>query len=796
MTDSLLGSAAGNLSDYRLMAETLDSLHIGLCLFDDEDRVLLWNQSFVRLFPEHAGHIAVGEHYRLNLQRFYTARLRPDHLHSMEQSIVEGLARHHAQSQPFIFEHRGQWLRVASQPVPNVGRIRIWTPIAPPRADSAFEPGTARARLPEIMPFAAGGGDGASIVDGAGRISSANALFATFFGLADPAEAIGRTHAEVYAAAWAHEPGGAEMAGLWLNTLAEGERFTGAPFELPLPQRRWLRVLQQRTPDGPVVSSFADISAMKALQRELGQAREAAETANRAKDGFLATVSHELRTPMNGVLGMLDLLDDGGLSTEQAQRVSIARQSAEALLGLVDEILAFSRLEARPQAREWSPTRPGQILDAVARLMQPRATQKGLALRWMLEADVPDAVLGDPERLRQVLLNLIGNAVKFTERGSVTLAARRGADLPGDRFALEFMVEDTGIGIAPTAQATIFDPFIQADDGIGRRFGGTGLGLAICRRLVRAMDGEISVESAPGQGSRFTFKVACKPLRPSASAAPLPNRPAVVPELLGLRVLVVDDHPTNREVARLQLERLGLIATTVQGGAEAVLACQEPFGLILMDLEMPGMDGFAALRAIRSSGLPAAQAPVIALTAHVGSEHRARCLDAGMTGVVTKPIRAAELAAAITMAVAPAAGTSAPPPMPPAPAATGGTLDIDRTSFLVENIAAADWRRILTEFETDAREVVGEITAAAEHGLDHRQPAHRLKGAAWNLGAHRLGDLAAVMEGLLPREIASRLPELRQVLEQSMSQLHDLERTAGSGQGSALSAERSGEMLP
>jgi signal transduction histidine kinase/CheY-like chemotaxis protein/HPt (histidine-containing phosphotransfer) domain-containing protein len=767
---------ADGLDHVRTIAETLDSLHVGLCLFDDEDRTLLWNRSFLRLFPEHDGHVAVGEAYAENLRRFYANRVRPGDDGVMQQCISEGIARHRGQTQPFIFEHRGQWVRVASQPMPGLGRIRIWTPIAAP--DGTAEPD---GPIREVLPFPAEDGDGSAVMEADGRIASCNARFVHFFGLAGPEAAAGLTLAEAFATAWEEAPEGAALARPWLQTLAEGECFTGAPFELPLPAGRWLRVLQQRRIDGRLVSSFADISAMKALQRELAAAREAAEAANRAKDGFLATISHELRTPMHGILGMLDLLEEGGLRPGQAERLGLARHSAEALLGLLDDILAFSRLGAGHLALDMVEASPAGLLESVGRLMQPRAVQKGLALGWTVDEAVPAAVMTDPARLRQVLLNLVGNAVKFTGRGRIRLAVRAGAPRPDGRVPLEFEVADTGLGIPAAALRRIFEPFVQADDGIARRFGGTGLGLAICRQIVGAMDGEIAVESREGVGSRFRVTIACAPTAaPTAAPGPASARPAAPaaaagPALPPLRVLVVDDHPTNRLVAQLQLERLGLQATCAADAAEALAACASPFDLVLMDLEMPGMDGLALAGAIRASGLPAAAAPMIALTAHVGEGHRARCLAAGMQGFVTKPMRMAVLAEAIAAAIGLPAPHSEAPPRAPAPPPQN-LLDAERAGLHAQHLPGETWRRIVEEFGQQAREALAVLRDGAEPEA-HRLAAHQIKGAAWNLGAQRLGDVAASLEGQAGTELRSRLPDLEAVLEASLAALTRLARS-------------------
>ena len=762
---------AGGLTSCRVMADILDSLDIGLCLFDAQDRTLLWNRTFLRLFPEHAGHVAVGEPYAANLRRFYAVRLRPEELGTMEQCVAEGIARHRTQTQPYVFEHRGQWVRVASQPVPGIGRLRIWTPIAPPaEAAAPAAPDPTDRVLREVMPFTAEDGDGVTMLGVDGRISVANGRFARLFGLTSPGEAVGKTHAALYAEAWRRLPEAAEIAAAALQTLAEGERFTGAPFELPLPGGAWLRVLQQRMLDGTVVSTFADISAMKTLQRQLNDAREAAELANRAKDGFLATVSHELRTPMNGILGMLDLLDDGRLGLDQAERLQLARHSAEALLGLLNDILTFSRLEAGHVAAERLPVNLPRIVEAVVGLMRSRAAQKDLTLAWHIDPRIPAAVLCDAANLRQILLNLVGNAIKFTDCGSVSVSLRCQEILPHSHMRLEFLVEDTGIGIPASVLDAIFEPFVQADSGTARRFGGTGLGLAICRRLVRAMGGEITVASTEGQGSCFRFSLTCEVV--VSAAAPAPAAPGAEGcALPPLHVLVVDDHPINREIARLHLEHLGMSVVTAAGGEEAVAACADRFDVILMDLEMPRMDGFAAVAAIRAGGGPSAGAPIVALTAHAGEVHRTRCREAGMQAFLAKPIRAEQLKDTIAMVTGgPRAAPAPAAPLAVAPAATE-LLDQERVVSLCTHIPPETWQRLLAEFEANAREAMVTLRSAAEQGRDHRLTAHGLKGTAWNFGARQLGNLAASLEGASSGQLGSRLGELAATLETTLAAL-------------------------
>ncbi|HEY8383891.1 MAG TPA: PAS domain S-box protein [Microvirga sp.] len=734
-----------------LLEATLDHMDQGLLMVDAEERVQVVNRRALDLLDLPASlmnrkpsqtevreyQIAMGEFAGADAQVqnwFNTARLQTD------QSVYE-------RERP-----NGTVLEIRTVPLPDGGAVRTYTDVTSrKRAERARAESEARYRL-----FAEHASDLIILGQADGRRSYISPAVETL---------LGYTVEEAHCLHMRDFIHAEDLPRVFATTVGLTAEAPQASVVFRMRHRNgatvWVEgAFTRAETEGRVtiVTALRDVTERQRQAEELTRAKEAAEEAqmraeqaNQAKTEFLASMSHEIRTPLNGILGYADLLiTEAELAPDQRRQVERIQSAGSALLTVVDDVLDFSKIEAGQITLEPAPFSPLALADDAVSIVRSVADRKSLPVSIVADPGLPQALMGDEARLRQVLLNLLNNAVKFTHRGRVTLHLDKGPGGPAGE-TITFRVEDTGIGIPAEKLGRLFQRFSQVDSSIRREFGGTGLGLAISRQLVDLMGGRIAVESVPGEGSTFAFTVtlpqASSPAGPPAAPAPEAARPA--------RILLVEDLDINQELARAVLEAAGHQVDVATDGAEAVEAVQRgTYDLVLMDVQMPGMDGLSATRAIRALDHGARNVPIIAMTANVLPQQVTACRQAGMTDHVGKPFKRNELHAAVGRAL----GTGLPLSVEEA-RAMKPVLD----HAVIDELEALGGlpmvTRLLGQFEDAFR---GRFQTPEDRGQMARD-AHTLVSSAGMLGLSRLSEACARLERAC-LEGADPAPLLREVM--------------------------------
>jgi signal transduction histidine kinase/integral membrane sensor domain MASE1/DNA-binding response OmpR family regulator len=784
--------------------DAIESMSESFALFDADDRLVLANSRHRQAYAHGNPLFKPGTRFEDLIRGGIALGQHPEALGREEEWIAERMRRHRSSDRPFE-QHLGdeRWEKISERRTSDGGTVGVWTDITDlKRQEMQLRTAEARARTAEqrLREAIENVHTGFVLFDADDRLTACNeeykSIHGTLAGMIKP----GVTFEEIIRASVAagHIARAAGRSEEWVAERMALHRDPQGPFEHPLTDGRWMLIEERRTSDGGIVGVRTDITRLKQqeqalrereeqlkatiakleqseseMQRQAGilrdlacesaEQRERAVAASRAKSDFLAMMSHEIRSPLNGIIGNTDLLLDSPLAPSQRRSAEVVRQCGAALITVIDDILDFSKIEAGKLDLACEDFNLGESLEAVASMTRVAAQNKGLKLAVAIGEDVPRSVKGDENRLRQVLLNLVTNAVKFTEVGSIDIGVERtGAS--ADRIMIRFTIRDTGIGIPLEAQSQLFDAFYQVDGSYRRKARGTGLGLAICRRLVHLMGGEIGVESLPGMGSRFWFTAELgrseRQVSRSVTSADVADSGAPA------RILLVDDLDVNRDIAAALLTQAGHGVDMAANGAEAVAAVtKNDYDLVLMDIQMPVMDGFEATARIRSLPAPKRSIPIVAMTAYATRQDIQHCVLLGMNGHVAKPIERKTLLAAVKSR---ATGSAAS-----APTAT----DIDARELLsmavLNDLELGVGRQELVRFASAIRTRVETAVeqlrddAIAGKFAEIETVAHKLLSATGCVGMQRLSAQFSQLQDLAARARAGDPVDVIEAIERT-----------------------------
>ena len=717
-----------------LMIDAIEAMRDSIAIYDRDDRLVMANEALLRRFKGRPGVVVPGRTYEQIMRSNWSEAEIAADPERYARIIADELELHRrADGAPREILVRGStWFLSRQFRTADGGVLIVSSDITElKRAES--EATRARALVIDAIEAM---DDAVSLYDADERLILANGALLKRTPGNDDLFVVGRRYEDCIRGFWggtSTAPDPASLEELLGKRLDHFRRADGEPWEARTEQGEWFVTRHFRTADGGTISLSTNLTRMKRATEEVEAARQAAEEANKAKSAFLASMTHEIRTPMNGVIGFADLLLDTELRDQQRETVERIRDAGKSLLAIINDILDISKIEAGKLELESIAMSPASIVDAAASMLKPQIVAKGLELQVHHDPGVPPWMLGDPTRVRQILLNLMSNALKFTDAGHIGL--RYGPTEAQGKPVLRFEVSDTGIGIPEDRLPLLFQDFTQLDRSTTRRYGGTGLGLSICKRLAEAMGGSIGVSSTPGEGSRFWFAIELTPCAVPAELHTPSRQLAATPA----RILVAEDLPMNQLIVQGMLTAEGHRVVLVENGLQAVAAVQQDaFDLILMDMEMPEMDGIGATQAIRALQAPIRDIPIIALTANAMLEDAAACTAAGMNDFLSKPIDRKELAAKV--AKWSRAASSEPVPVGP----------VEQEVQVLDQDVLANLERLLGKETVDRlRSMLGDrlrevrpIFADRKDQEQMARQAHDLVSLAGNLGCKELEGAA------------------------------------------------------